>query len=80
MPLYASENELSAIVAVGGGKDWFEIKYQQKLINLSQFSFSLFFGEDFSRPCVKYFCCKLLLSLWNLLCLIVDFSDAVVNA
>ena len=25
---------------------------------------------------VKYFCCNLLLSLWNWLCLMVHFSDA----
>ena len=30
--------------------------------------------------CVKYFCCNLLLSLWNSLPLMVHFSDAIVNA
>ena len=34
----------------------------------------------FELLCVKYFCCNLLLSLWNLLCLMVHFSDAVINA
>ena len=37
-------------------------------------------ADLFSTLSVKYFCRSLLLSLWNLLCLMVHFSDAVVNA